>query len=65
MEFTNINETVKNTIEKIIKDENVEFEETYLFNKINGNSRRRRLTHNFIQRDENGNNIKEKKFTGK
>ena len=64
LEFTNINETVKNTMEKIIKDENVEFEETYLFNKLNGNSLRRRLTHNFIQRDENGNNIKEKKFTG-
>ena len=34
LEFNNINESVKDTIEKIINDENVKFEEIYILEKI-------------------------------
>ena len=60
-ENNNINETVKYTIEKIIKDENIEFEKVYLFNgDLNSLSRKRRRKTNKIN-----NNIFDKKiFTG-
>ena len=43
LESVSINETIKETIEKIIKDENIEFESVYLIdNNYNGKNERRK-----------------------
>ena len=43
LESVLINETIKETIEKIIKDENIEFESVYLIdNNYNGKNERRK-----------------------
>ena len=43
LESISINETVKKTIEKIIKDENIEFESVYLIDSnYNGKNERRK-----------------------
>ena len=64
LEENNINETVKDTIEKIINDENVEFEEIYTFNGKNINLKKRQSKYNFIHYDENGNVKNTKEFKG-
>ena len=43
LESVSINETVKETIEKIIKDENIEFESVYLIDSnYNGKNERKK-----------------------
>ena len=64
LEYNDINETVKDTIEKIINDENVEFEEIYKFNGNNINLKKRKVNHNFIHNDEKGNVKNAKEFKG-
>lgn len=64
LEFNNINESVKDTIEKIINDENVKFEETYIFNGENINLKKRKYNHKFIHYNEKGNINNTKEFKG-
>ncbi len=64
LEYNDINETVKDTIEKIINEENVEFEEIYKFNGNNINLKKRKVNHNFIHNDEKGNVKNAKEFKG-